>query len=105
MKFELDSYHRNISDKELLKDVSQIAKSLNKDVITTREYKKKGGKYSIDTFCRKFGSWNAVLKEIGLNESLVRNIATEDLFKNLEEVWIRMGRCCQRCLYPALGNF
>lgn len=92
MKFELDDFHRNISEKAILKDISKIAKSLNKNTLTTREYKKAGGKYSIDTIIRKFNSWNIALEKSDLKESLIRNISTEKLFKNLEDVWIKLGR-------------
>lgn len=40
MKFELNEYHRNVPDKELLDDVLSVAKKLNKKSITQREYKK-----------------------------------------------------------------
>jgi hypothetical protein len=91
MKFELDNFHRNISEKEILEDVSRVAKSLNKNTLTTREYKKRGGKYSSDTIIRKFSSWNIVLERSGLAKSLIRNISTEELFQNLEDVWISLG--------------
>jgi len=92
MKFELDNFHRNISEKDILEDVSRVAKSLNKNTLTTRAYKKEGGKYSSDTIIKKFSSWNIVLEKIGLKKSQIHNISTEELFKNLEDVWIKLGR-------------
>ena len=38
MKFELNDYHRNISDQELIQDVQDVAKSLGKDTLTGSEY-------------------------------------------------------------------
>ena len=37
MKFELNDYHRNISDQELIQDVQDVAKSLGKDTLTRSE--------------------------------------------------------------------
>ena len=34
MKFELDDYHRNISDEELINDLKRIASELNKNSVT-----------------------------------------------------------------------
>ena len=40
MKFELNDYHRNVSDEELLRDVKDTAQKLGKVTLTTDEYKK-----------------------------------------------------------------
>jgi hypothetical protein len=34
MKFELDDYHRNVSDEELINDLKRIALELNKNSVT-----------------------------------------------------------------------
>jgi hypothetical protein len=91
MKFELDDYHRNISDKDLISDLKCLAEELKRSP-TMEDYKERG-KYSCDTYCRRFGGWLKALKIAGLKATRSPiNIPVEDLFMNLEEVWIKLER-------------
>lgn len=87
---EVENYHF-ISDIELLTDLKKVADSLNKKSVTMSEYKKLG-KYSPDPFPRRFGSWFTALEKVGLEKTKNLNISIEDLFENLEEVWVKLGR-------------
>ena len=51
MKFELDEYHRNITNEELIEDIKKVSASLSKNSITTDEYDKYG-KYNHATYYR-----------------------------------------------------
>lgn len=105
MNFELETYHRNIPDSELVTDLQRVASELReraylqhvapelrKKSVTAREYDEMG------TFCssalaRRFGSWNAALEKAGLQETgRAKVIPDEELFRNLEEIWTRLGR-------------
>lgn len=55
MKFELNEYHRNVSDQELISDVIDTAKKLNKRKLTIKEYKN-NGKYNVSTLIRRFST-------------------------------------------------
>ena len=90
IKFELEEYHRNISDDELLSDLKRVASELQKPSITGREYKERG-KYGKNTVANRFGSWNKALERAGLNKSITRNIIDEELFQNLEDVWTKLA--------------
>ena len=155
MKFELNDYHRNISDQELIQDVQDVAKSLGKDTLTRSEYSLHGkycdstlrrrfgswkkvleacnletvghnfkcnisneemitdlkrvagivnlesptresydkyGKYHSATLCRKYGSWNNVLKFAGMKLNLNRKMSNEEMFEEIERVWTILGR-------------
>ena len=155
MKFELNDYHRNISDQELIQDVQDVAKSLGKDTLTRSEYSLHGkycdstlrrrfgswkrvleacnletvghnfkcnisneemindlkrvagivnlesptkesydkyGKYHSATLCRKYGSWNDVLKFAGMKLNLNRKMSNEEMFEEIERVWTILGR-------------
>lgn len=61
MKFELNDYNRNISDKELIDDVKRVACSLGKDSITTDEYDQHG-RFNHTTLYRRFGRWKDILQ-------------------------------------------
>lgn len=93
MKFILNDYHRNISDKELLADLQRVAKQLNQNSLTQAEYNKYG-KYRHGTMHKRFGSWTKALRKAALNtKTNIGIVATEEeLFKNIEEVWIKLGR-------------
>lgn len=92
MKFELDIYHRNIPDDLLIEDLITVAKKIDKSSVTHEEYNL-NGKYSSTTYLRKFGSWFNALEKAGLQKTRTpANIPEEDLFKNLEEIWIKLGQ-------------
>lgn len=92
MKFELDDYNRNISDDLLIEDLASVAKKLKQTSVTHEDYNL-NGKYSSTTYLRRFGSWFTALEKAGLQQTRTpANIPEEDLFKNLEEIWIKIGR-------------
>ena len=91
MKFELKEYHHGITNEELIADLQRVAKELKKDSVTHFEIEEKG-KYSTNTYIRRFGSWLRALEKAGLKKTINMNTTEEELFKNLEEVWIKLGR-------------
>ena len=92
MKFELKEFHQNTSEEEMLIDMRIVAEKLKKESVTMDEYEE-FGKYSPSTLTRKMGGWFEILKKAGMkmNRSPI-SIPEEDLFKNLEEVWIKLER-------------
>ncbi len=91
MKFELEKFHRNTSDKELIADLKRVASDLRKSP-TIDEYNERGA-YHSTTLTRRFGSWFKVLENAGLSRTRSPlNIPEEELFKNLEEIWTKLGR-------------
>ena len=90
MKFELKEYHHGITDEELIADLKRVAKVLNKDSVTHFEIDEYG-KYSTNTYIRKFGSWLKALEKAGLKKTINMNTTEEELFQNLEEVWMKLG--------------
>lgn len=94
MKFELEEHHRNIADKEILEDIRRVANDLGQDFLTARQYDG-SGKFDSSTIKRRFGGWlsgtdKAKLKRARLQQNA--RLAEEDLFRNIEEVWIKLGR-------------
>ena len=89
MKFEYKEVHHYIESEELLRDVREVAMRLKKSALSIKEYDEHG-EYSSSAVMRRFGTWNKALKLAGLgvcNEYYSR----EDLFFNIEEVWIKKG--------------
>jgi len=101
MKFELNDFHRNIPDEELLEDVKRIAAKINRGTLSAAEYKR-FGKYGVTTLCRHFGSWTIVLEkcDIPLNAYQVgasqsghshRKVSTEELLSDIKGVAEELG--------------
>lgn len=76
---------------ELLDDMRRVANILNKKSVTRHEYKSLG-KYDTTPFVRIFGSWFMALAKAGLEKTRTFGITNEEYFKNLEEIWIKLGR-------------
>ena len=92
MKFELNDYHRNISKDELIADLQRVASENGLSTISQTLYAKLG-KYTHKVFYSNFGSWNNALQSAGLEISSRRkNISSEELFENIENVWVILGR-------------
>lgn len=91
MKFVLEESHLGVTDEELLADIIRVAKALKKQSITIRDYDNDGGKYNSSTIIRRFGTWNSALDQAGLPRN--QTFWTKnDLFYNLEKVWITKGK-------------
>lgn len=91
MKFELENFHRNTSNKELIDDLVRVAELLKKDSVTIDEYNE-NGKYHSATLVRHFGSWFKALEKAELKKTRTLGVTDEEYFKNLEEVWTKLGR-------------
>ena len=88
MKFELKDYHRNVSDKDLLQDVQDVAQRLSKDTLTGREYSL-NGKYHHGTLQKRFGSWKKVLELCNLKicgHNFKYKFSDEDVISDLKRV-------------------
>lgn len=92
MKYQLREFNRNIPDGELLTDLKAVADRLCKNSISSREYNDSDSKYTSGTIAARFGSWNNALQKAGLELVHQREVSTEELFKNLEQVWLTIGQ-------------
>lgn len=93
MKFELETFNRNVTDEDLLQDLVTADAKLKEQgkTLTYRAYKELG-KYSASTIGVRFGSWNDGLRKAGLAPTEEKNVSIEALFDNLKLVWIAKGR-------------
>jgi hypothetical protein len=92
MKFELNDFHRNVSDSELIEDLQKIAQLLKERTVTIDEYNEYGH-FHATTLTRRFGSWFTCLDLAGLKPSRSKiGITDEELFEEIENVWMRLGK-------------
>ena len=81
-------YREKVSDEEVLSDMISVARQLGKQNLKIDEY----SQYGKHDAAKHFGSWNNALRKAGLDITLNRDITKEDLFNDLEAVWIKLGR-------------
>jgi len=86
-------HHTWLSDEEIITDVKRTANKLNQDFLLRNQYDK-FGKHSSSTAVAKFKSWSNIIKQASLRKMRDRNgkVSEEELFRNLEEAWIKLGR-------------
>lgn len=91
MTFQLEPHHRDVPDEELIQDLRRVAVELNVGRVTIDQYNS-CGQFHATTLTRCFGSWFRALDLAGLQRTRNLNISSEDLFQNLTEVWLELGR-------------
>jgi hypothetical protein len=108
MKFELKKVHRNTPPDELIADLKNTALKLNQDFVT-REQQDEFGKFDSSNMAKRLGSWAKAHELAGLN--LARHqksvkLSDDELFQNLEEVWINLGRQpIQSDMFPPVSKY
>lgn len=85
-----------VDEDSFFEDMRQVAVDLGKESITTGEYDQ-FGRFSRSGCCRKYGSWDILLQKAGLKSTPYRlgkgkEISDEELFQDIERVWIKLGR-------------
>lgn len=86
--------YRNISDEDLLNDIRNVAALLDKETISSGEYKAYC-KYSKDTCLKRFSTWDNALALAGLKpftQKSGQRIKDDDLLEEIERLWIALGR-------------
>lgn len=83
-------------DALFFEDVRLVANSLGKEYITATEYKQYG-RFNLSAKLREFGSWDVILQKAGLKPTPFRlgkgkEISDEELFQDIERVWVKLGR-------------
>ncbi len=92
MKFELEPYHRNVSDEKLLEDLRKIARHHQRKSVTIEEYDRYGA-YHSSSLRKRFGSWFTALKRAGLEKTRSElNIPVENLIADLKRVSQELGK-------------
>lgn len=80
-----------ITDADLLDDIRAVAAQLGVVSLPQRLYRLHG-RYSTTAIKNRFGSWNGAITTASLTSSGQRDIPENELFDNLEAVWVALGR-------------
>lgn len=89
--FQLEPYHRNVPDAELIADLLNVAREMNAPTVTMEQYDERG-QFHPSCLARRFGGWFKALEQAGLPKTRNLHISNDDLFRNIAEVWERLGR-------------
>lgn len=91
MKYEFEEYRPTVSDEELLADLKRVASAVPLP-LSSKKYQN-AGKYAASTISRRFGSWTHALELAGIKvDATNRQHSREELFSNIECVWIAKGK-------------
>jgi hypothetical protein len=80
-----------ISEQELIEDLKRVSNALKKKSVTHAEYNSYG-KFSSSAIMHRFSSWFKALEKAGLEKTRTYGVTDEEYFKNIEEIWIKLGR-------------
>ena len=89
--FNFENTKPVISDADLLNDIRAVASQLALESVPQRIYREHG-RYSATAIKRRFGSWNGAVAAAGLTSASRRDLPERELFDNLRETWIALGR-------------
>lgn len=107
MKFEIEEYHRNIPDEEIIADIKRVATKLKQDSLLTKEYIK-FGKFSLSLPCRRFG-WLKALEQAGLRKLKIQHktwVSDEEVIADIKQVATELRQdFLLRNQYDKFGKF
>ncbi len=83
--------HRDVPDRELVRDLRRVARATGRRRVTSMLYAVHGT-FTPNTLARRFGSWNAALGAAGLKVTQQWRVPDAVLLKNLADVWRKLGR-------------
>jgi len=91
MRFEFENTKPDITTEDLITDLRRVARQLDAPSLSQNAYRAHGS-FSTTAAKKRFGTWNGALGAAGLTVSQRRDIPDDELFDNLREAWIKLGR-------------
>ena len=83
---------KRISDVDLIADLQRVAALIGSRKVTSTQYCE-NGKYSFPTIIERFGAWSTFVEKSGLEQTdFIKPITNEELFEELEKIWISLGK-------------
>jgi len=85
---------KSISDEEIISEMRNIMKNLNKNYLTQEDVNTQSEKISASTIINRFGSWKTGLAKADLKISVMcrRKYSNDEMFENMLNVWTYYGR-------------
>lgn len=76
----------------LLEELKKLTSQAGAIILTFDRYQELGGSYSIGTFQKHFGSWQAAVTKIGHRDGHSGKYTDEELFSEMQRLWEMYGR-------------
>lgn len=76
----------------LLVELQKLTSQAGAIILTFDRYQELGGSYSIGTFQKHFGSWQAAVTKIGHRDGHSGKYTDEELFSEMQRLWEKYGR-------------
>jgi len=80
-----------VSNDQIVEDMRRVASQFGSGSLSARLYQAHG-RYSHTTASERFGSWNSALRAAGLRVLNEVDLPDEELFENIEQLWVGLGR-------------
>ena len=82
-----------IKDEDYIRDFLRVARLIDKSTVTYEDYERHG-KYSNTYVFKRFGLWDNVLVQAGLQPTGIAHhkISEQDLFEEIERIWMTLGK-------------
>lgn len=94
-----------VTDGDIIADMQRVASAYGDGALPVRLYQSHG-QYSNTTASKRFGSWNTAVKAAGLQVLNEFDVPDEELFANVEQVWLALGKQPRkRDLTPLLSRY
>jgi 5-methylcytosine-specific restriction endonuclease McrA len=91
MRFNVRLPKLKVSDQQLLDDLIAVAKLLEKNTLSQKEYNKHG-RYSMTSYRNHFGTWKMALEKANLKRTRNWGTRREEFLENIKDMWIKLGR-------------
>ena len=89
------NFKYDFSDEDVVIDLKRVAEITGTETLTetltAREYNSHGRYYST-ILIRRYGTWNNILELAGMKANLNRNFSDEQMFEEIERIWVVLGR-------------
>ena len=83
---------QRISDEMIIGDLLRVADQLEKQVVTSTEYRQLG-KFSLPAVRSHFGTWSNFVAKSGLQQTgFIKKIEDIELFSEIEKMWVSLGK-------------
>jgi hypothetical protein len=91
-KFDINAKKVRIPNKDLIESLKKYVELKSNMYFSATEYNKWKERIAVsDTISARFGSWNKALQKIGVEGGHENRYSSEELIKNLETVWEKLG--------------
>lgn len=91
MKFQLEKRAEDMTGEELIAEVKSVASTLGKDTLTITDFND-NSELDARSLTKRLGVWGEILKSAGLKKNYNYRLSEDELFQNIADVWIKLGR-------------